>query len=148
MLDGGDATGIARANERASEISAGSRADTDMVVKIDKTKVLHVRPQDPVTVTTSNEATKVCKFVCPHLNCGFHFLTKRGMLVHAGRCEWNQEFEVERILTCKGPLCARKYRIRWKHYDDEKDDTWEPRTNVHPAVIKEFEVENDLYDYS
>ena len=69
------------------------------------------------------------------------------MLVHAGRCEWAKEDEVERVLACKGPLCARKYRIRWKGYQ-EKDDTWEPRSNLHPAAIKEFEIENGLYDHS
>ena len=35
-----------------------------------------------------------------------------------------------------------------ENYDDKKDDTWEPLANVHPTVIKEFEVENDMYDYS
>ena len=116
LTDTGNAAGNARATARASEIAAGSRADADMKVKIVKTKVLHVRPQDPVTETTSSEASKVCKFTCPHLNCGFRFLTKRGMLTHAGRCEWSKEYEVERILACKGPLCARKYLVRWKNY--------------------------------
>ena len=46
-----------------------------MEVKFIKTKVLHVRPQDPVTETTSSEASKVSKFVWPHINCGFRFLT-------------------------------------------------------------------------
>ena len=146
LTDTGNAAGNARATARASEIAAGSRTDADMKVKIVKTKVLHVRPQDPVTETTSSEASKVCKFTCPHLNCGFRFLTKRGMLTHAGRCEWSKEYEVERILACKGPLCARKYLIRWKNYQQE-DDTWEPRTNLHPVAIKEFELENSLYDH-
>ena len=69
------------------------------------------------------------------------------MLVHAGRCEWSNEFEVERILACKGPTCTRKYCICWKNYELE-DDTWDPRSNLHPAVIKKFEIENDLYDHS
>ena len=69
------------------------------------------------------------------------------MLVHAGRCEWGNEFEVERILACRGPPCARQYLIRWKNYQQE-DDTWEPRSNLHPEVIKEFETENNLYIHS
>ena len=144
LTDYGDVSGTNKATSRVSEISAGSREEADMKVKIVKTKILHVRPQDPVSDTSKEEAAKVCRFVCPHLNCGFRFLTKHGMLVHAGRCEWSNEYEVERILACKGPTCARKYRIRWKNYQEE-DDTWGPRANLHPTAIKEFEVENNLY---
>ena len=98
----------------------------------------------PVNDTTSEEAAKACKFVCPHLNCGFRFYTKRGMLAHAGRCEWSNECEVERLLECRGPTCGRQYKIRWKDCDQD-EDTWEPRGNVHPEAIKEFETENNLY---
>ena len=102
-----------------------------------KTKVLHVHPQDPVTETTNGEVVKERKFVCPHLNCGFRFFTKHGMLIHAGRCEWNKEFDGGRILECKGPFCASKYHIRWKNYE-EKDDTWgtphKPTPNRHQRI--------------
>lgn len=54
---------------------------------------------------------------------------------------------MERILPCNGPLCAHKYLIRWKNYQQE-DDTWDPHTNLHPVTIKEFELENILYDHS
>ena len=76
LIDYGDKEGLERASERLSSISYGSRADADMSINIDKTKALHVRTQDPITVTTNEEARKVCKFVCPHL---YKFHTKRGM---------------------------------------------------------------------
>ena len=69
------------------------------------------------------------------------------MIIHAGRCEWNNEFKIERILTCKGPLCDHKYRIRWKNYQEE-DETWEAHTNLNPVTTKQFDLGNDLYDHS
>ena len=41
-------------------------ADADMAISIAKTKVLHVREQEPTTTTTTAEAVEVCKFTCPH----------------------------------------------------------------------------------
>ena len=147
LTDEGDTEGVHRATTRATSISTGSRCEADMKVKIVKTKVLHVRAQDPVGETTDEEASSVSKFVCPHLNCGFRFFSKRGMLAHASRCEWKNEFEVERILSCRGPLCSRQFKIRWKGYLEE-DDTWENRTNLHPEAIKDFETVNNLYDHN
>ena len=83
LTDNGNATGIASASERATNIAAGSRERADMQVKITKTKVMHVRAQDPVSATSKEEASNACKYVCPHLNCGFRFFTKRGMQAHA-----------------------------------------------------------------
>ena len=68
LLDRGDTVGIARATARVTSIAAGSRADADMSISLEKTKVLHVRAQDVVSATTSAEARKVCKFVCPHIH--------------------------------------------------------------------------------
>ena len=64
--------------------------------------------------------------------------------MHAGRCEWRNEFEVERILNCKGPTCNRMYLLQWKNYSQEHN-SWVPRTNLHPEAIKDFEVENGKY---
>ena len=84
LTDEGGKVGTDRTTSRVTEIAGGSRERADMEVKIVKTKILHVCPQDPVSDTSSEEAGKVCNFICPHLNCGFRFHTKHGMLVHAG----------------------------------------------------------------
>ena len=64
-----------------------------MKINKDKAKVMYVRAQDPIT---SEEARKACEFVCPHPRCGYKFKTKRGMLTHAGRCDWSKEFKASR----------------------------------------------------
>ena len=66
LVDLGDAAGIIRATERLSRIATGSLVDADMVIKIEKTKGMHIRQQDPITETTPGEAQGVCKFTCPH----------------------------------------------------------------------------------
>ena len=115
-----------------------------MFLNTDKTVVMHIRAQEEVAPATKEEAKGVCKFTCPHLNCGFKFFSKSGMLVHAGRCEWRDEYEVELIKDHRGPLTARQYKISWKGYTDEYD-TWEPRGNIHPELIKDYEVANNAY---
>ena len=144
LAEEGNTQGIQRLTDRVTAISRGSNRDADMFINIDKTKVLHVLQQDPVTSTTADEAKKICKFTCPHHNCGFKFFTKRGMRIHAGKCEWENEFEVDRILMFQGPITARRYKIRWKNFSEEHD-TWEPRTNLHPELIKDFEIANNVY---
>ena len=145
LIDQGDQVGIQRATARVTGIANGSRDDTDMEISVPKTKVLHVRRQDSVSSTTSDEAKKVCKHICPHLNCGHRFLTKRGAMIHAGRCKWANEFVVERILDCEGVPTNRKYLIKWEGYSNDHN-TWEPRRNIHPAAIIEFEKANGFFD--
>lgn len=61
-----------------------------------------------------------------------------------GKCKWKNDFEIEKILECKGPVCVRRYQIKWKGY---QETTWEPRGNLHPEDIASFEKPNDCYEY-
>ena len=144
LIDYGHPAGIEMASNRVTAIAAGSKKDADMTIKIKKTKVLHVRTQDPITATTEAEALNVCKFTCPHWGCDFKFRTKRGLRVHEGRCEWKDECELEQILDFTGPVCARQYLIRWKGFASEHD-SWIPRGNLHPESIRDFEKINSCY---
>ena len=144
LVDLGDPAGVIRATERLTKIAQGSLKDADMQIKIEKTKGMHIRKQDAITDTTSVEAQQVCKFKCPHSMCNFVFATKHGMQVHASKCRYKEEFVVERILDSKGPTCAKRFKIRWLGYGEEAD-TWEPRANIHPELIREFELETNRY---
>ena len=115
-----------------------------MDISKEKTKTLYVRAQDPISETTNEESNKICKFTCRHLHCGHKFLTKSGLLIHENKCDWRNEFEIENILACKGPVVTHKYLIRWKGYD-ANHDSWVPRSNLHPEDIRDFEVVNGLY---
>ena len=66
------------------------------------------------------------------------------MKVHAGRCEWRDEFEVEAIVGHRGPIVTRQYKIKWKGYSSEFD-TFEPRGNVHPELIRDYELATGVY---
>ena len=115
-----------------------------MDVNIAKTKVLHVRQQEEVSKTTQAEAQSKCKFTCPHPGCDHTFLTKRGMHVHVGRCQWRNEFVVDKILNHRGPVTARQYLVRWQGYSPQ-EDRWIPRSNLHPEAIRDYEMEVGEY---
>ena len=47
----------------------------------------------------------------------------------------------------RGYVVARQYKVRWKDYSPDFD-TWEPRSNLHPALIKEYEIAHNVYDFA
>ena len=143
--DVGSPSGIQRLTDRVGSISQGSRKDADMI--INKEKTVHVRDQDETSSTTAEEAKDVCRFTCPHLNCGFKFMSMAGLRVHMGRCSWKDEYEVDKIVAHRGAVVSRQYKVRWKNYSPDFD-TWEPRGNLHPSLIKEYEVSNNVYVFS
>lgn len=53
------------------------------------------------------------------------------------RCPWKDEFKVDGIVGHRGAVVSRQYKVRWKDYSQEFD-TWEPRGNLHPELIKEY----------
>ena len=107
-------------------------------------QVMMVQRQDPVSKTTCAEAKAVCKHECPHLGCHHVFHSKRGALVHAATCQWKREFEVDAIIDFRGQPTRRQYHVKWKGYKDTAN-TWEPRSNLHPEAIRDYELEAGVY---
>ena len=132
--------------DRVTEIEEGSIEAADMYLFIKKMKTMHVRAQNTVTTTTPEEAKIVCKFTCPHKRYGFQFRTKRDMLIHADKCSWKDEIEVDHILECRGPILSRQYKVRWKGFQP-KDNMCQSRTSLHPELVRGFELTINVYDH-
>ena len=49
-------------------------------------------------------------------------------------------YEVEKILDKRGRGRMSEYLVKWRNYDDPKDNTWEPASNLKEAkeAIKKF----------
>ena len=146
LIDFGDEEGVRRASARVTSIEAGSKADADMVISIKKTKALHVREQEKHSKTTAEEANKLCKFVCPHVQCNHRFMTKHGMMIHAGKCPNKDLYNIEQILSHRYAPAKREYLVRWDGYE-AKDDMWLTRPNLHPAEVTAYEMVKGIYDY-
>ena len=144
LMENGDEVGIDRLSVRITAISKGSKDEADMSISIPKTMTLHVSEQEKVSKTTAIEAKKICKFKCPHLNCNHSFMTKKGMLIHAGTCQWKDEFEMDKIISHRGPITNRSYLVKWKGYTDE-ENSWVTRLNLHPQSIEDYERRSGAY---
>ena len=134
---------------RVTSIASGSKLDADMVISVDKTEVMHVEEQGRVAQATIEELQAACTFKCPHIGCERVFHNAHGCKCHAGKCRRKNWYEVEKILDVQGGTGSpdRKFLIRLKGYGPE-DDLWEPRNNIHPDLINDYLLANNLYDHA
>jgi len=60
----------------------------------------------------------------------------------SGVDEGGLEYEVEKILEKRGPRSNIEYKVKWRGYDNEEDQTWEPKENLvgSEELIEEFEA--------
>ena len=68
---------------------------------------------------------------------------------NSGSSEEEEEYVVESILDCRTRRGKKEYYIKWKDFDDEDDNTWEPIDNLDCAErIKEFHENQSKEDGS
>ena len=122
--------------------------DADMEISIEKTEVMHVTEQDRAEPASRSELEKVCTFTCPHVGCSRVFYNAHGCKCHAGKCRYKNFYAVDKILAMRGKTGSKKreFLVRWQGYGPE-DDQWEPRNHIHPDLIKEYLLANNLYDH-
>ena len=53
--------------------------------------------------------------------------------------EEEEVFEVDKILEKRVRGKKTEYLVKWKHFDDPAEDTWESGSNLGEYIIKEFE---------
>jgi len=99
---------IETATKRVTEIAHGSKQDADMIINIDKTKVMQVMEQGRVDPATTDELEEACKFVCPNVGCDRVFFNAHGCKCHAGRCNRKDWYEVDSILDVRGATGSPK----------------------------------------
>ena len=138
---------IETSTNRVTAIAQGSRKDADMEISIAKTEVMHVCPQGKTTITTAEEAKKVCKFKCTNIGCNKVFKNLHGMKCHAGRCRWRDFYHIDKILAVRGAIGQREFLIKWDGYGPEHNK-WVKRKNIVPHFVTEFLQANNIYDHS
>ena len=66
-------------------------------------------------------------------------------MIHAGKCKWKNEFEVEKIINHRGPITSRSFLIKWRGYP-VKEATWEPRAPLMvrcSQMVREYDASCD-----
>ena len=118
-----------------------------MQISIAKTEVMHVCPQGKTSVTTIEEAKKVCKFKCTNIGCNRVFRNAHGLKCHAGKCRWRGFYHIEKILAVRGQTGQREFLIKWEGYGQEHN-RWIERKHITPHYVTEFLQANGIYDYN
>ena len=58
--------------------------------------------------------------------------------------EEEEVFEVDKILEKRIRGKKTEYLVKWKHFDDPSEDTWESGSNLGENIVKEFEKKKDI----
>ena len=58
--------------------------------------------------------------------------------------EEEEVFEVDKILEKRVRGKKTEYLVKWKHFDDPAEDTWESGSNLGENIVKDFEKKKDI----
>jgi exonuclease III len=128
-------TSAEEASERLTRIAMGARGDADMIISVEKTKAMHVRPRMELGVPSEQDyedlwasrkkgglTVEACKF------CGRKFPNVAGRATHETlHCShrFSQQWVVERIVDVRGPPEARFFKVKWEgDWDEVKGYSW------------------------
>ena len=134
FLEYGDQSGTTRLSDRVMTVNTGSKSACLKVMRIWISQ--YVRPKQcmsdnniplhqphrmkPKPFAALNAPTQVVVTPPPP-----SFLTERDINMHKHRCQWKNEFKIEKILDHKGTLTNSMFHIRWKGCNSGWD-SWVP----------------------
>ena len=74
----------------------------------------------------------------------FLYPNKKMSASEASESESDTEYVVERIIGKRGPPEDLEYKVKWKGFNNPKDNTWEPLYHLDNCItlIAEFESRN------
>ena len=146
LTDDGSGDGIVIASARATSIASGSKKDADSHESQNHKDQGDACPPSRPGERHHNKwrGHQGLQIRMSTLELWISLLHHTRNACTCGTLRMGKEFEVECILAWRGPTWARQVKIRWKDYNQE-DEMWEPRGNVHPEAMKQFEIENNLY---
>ena len=136
---------------RLTTIGDSSLEHADMKINASKTFSQHVHEREDIKVTLDEVAAVESKYDNKCDYCERRFKTRRGMLIHRAKCQYNYDateeiFILDKIVGVFGFKHSRWFKVKWRGYPEAE---WE---REHLLVrdgctdsIRNFWAESDLH---
>ena len=108
---------------RLTKIADASQEEADMKISVPKTFTQHVHEREEIAVTTDEVAAIEAKYAHKCDFCERSFKTRRGMLIHRARCQYNynttdEVFVLEDIVGMFGHRHSRWFKVKWQGHEE------------------------------